>query len=160
MWQPSHEDCSTALLGGLRDTETTLDYQMRHALRELSLDKLQPVSVSSVPLSQLWTESFDPSQWTIDLFWSAGESSAGDVPTALVIISGHLPAPPLPPPGQGLVIVPPQQPLIPEQPGSDHFSVDDHSVVTTPHSANEHFFQRMMRRSLPPQGDPPDSHHQ
>ena len=74
------------------------------------------------------------------LFWLAGESSVGDVPVPLVIVDEHLSALPLPPPGQGLVVVPPQQPLIPGQPGSDHFSVDDHSVSTSPHSANDHFF--------------------
>ena len=54
----------------------------------------------------------------------------------LVRVGEHLPALPLPPLGNNIVIVPPQQPLIPGQPGSDHFSADDHSVVTTPHSVN------------------------
>ena len=67
MWQPSTEDRSTALPGGLRDTETTLDYHMRLAPRERSLDKMQSVCVLSGRLSQLWTESYDPSQWTIVL---------------------------------------------------------------------------------------------
>ena len=86
--------------------------------------------VSSFPLSQLWTESFDPCSWIIALFWLAGESSTGDVPISLVRVDGHLLGPPLPPLGHNPIVVPPQQPLIPGQPGSDHFSVDDQSVHT------------------------------
>ena len=69
------------------------------------------------------------------LFWSAGLSSFGNVPVPLVIVDGHLPAPPLLPLGQGPVIAPPQQPLIPRQPGSYHVVDDEHSVATIPHSA-------------------------
>ena len=158
MWQPSAKDHDTPVPGGPWDTKTTLYYHMRLAAREWSLDEMQAVCVSSVPLSQLWTESFDPSQWTIVLFWSVGESSVGEVPVPPGIVNEHLPAPPLPPPGQGLVVVPPHQPLIPGQPGSDHclltiarwlqlliqpliiFSADDAFVLLL-------------------QGDPPDTHH-
>ena len=72
------------------------------------------------------------------LFWSAGESSAGNVPIPSVVVDGHLPAHPLPLPAHGLVIVPPQQPLLPGELGSYHFSADDHSVATNPHSATDH----------------------
>ena len=72
-------------------------------------------------------------------FLSAGESSVGHVPIPLAVVDGHLPAPPLPLSGHGpLVIVPPQQSLIPRRLGSYHFSVDDHSVATSPHSASDH----------------------
>ena len=43
--------CYATVLGGPRDIRTTL-----HS------DDMQPVFVSSVPLSQLWSESFGPSQ--------------------------------------------------------------------------------------------------
>ena len=98
------------ILGGPRGIRTTLYYHMRLAPCERSLDEMQSVCVSYVPLSQLWTESFDPSQWVIVFFWSAGESSVGDVPVPLVVVDGHLPAPPLPPPGHDIAIVPPHQP--------------------------------------------------
>ena len=44
----------------LSGMQVKLGYHMRPAPRERSFDKTQPVFVSSVPLSQLWTESFDP----------------------------------------------------------------------------------------------------
>ncbi len=122
-----------------KDTKVKLDYYMRSAPRERSLDETQPVFVYPVPLSQLWTESFDPIKWIIVLFWSAGESSTGDVPIPHLSIAGHLLGPTLPPLDHDLVVVPPQQPLIPGQPGSDHFSADDHSVHTPLHSTTDHF---------------------
>ena len=106
---------------------------MRSAPRERSLAEAQPVFVSSVPLSQLWTETVDPCSWIIVLFWSAGEYSTGDVPIPLVRADGHLLGPPLPPLGHNPIVVPPQQPRIPGQPGSDHVFADGHSVPTPLH---------------------------
>ena len=120
MWQHSVQDHDPPIHGGPRGTKTTLYYHMRPAPRERSLDEMHFVCVSHVNLSHLWTESFDPSHWIIVLFWSAGESSAGDVPVPPVVVDGHLPTPPLPSPSQSLVIVSPQKPLIPGQPRSDH----------------------------------------
>ena len=106
--------------GGSHEAKANLAFHMIFAPRERSLDETQPVCVSSAPLSQLWTESFDPSKRIIMLFWSAGESSTGDVPILPRRLDGHVHGPPLPPLGHNIVIVPPQQPLIPRQPGSDH----------------------------------------
>ena len=113
---------------------------MRPAPRERSLDTMQSVLVSYVPLSQLRTESFDPRQCIIVLVWSSRESSAGDVPIPPIRIDGLLLGPPLPPLGHNPIVVPPQQPLIPGQPGSDHFSADDHLVHTPLHSTTDHLF--------------------
>jgi hypothetical protein len=129
MWQ-----CS----GGSREAKTKLGYRMRLAPRERSVYATQLGCFSSVPLPQLWTESFYLSKWIIVLLWSAGESSTGDVPILPISIDGHLHGPPLPPLGHNPIVVPPQQPLIPGRSGSDHFSVDDHSVHTPLHSATDH----------------------
>ena len=113
-----------------------LGYHMRSAPSEQSLDEPQPVFVSSVHLSQLWTENVDPSKWIIVLFFrSVGDSSIGGVPIPPTRLDGHLPGPPLPPLGHNPLVVPPQQPLIPGKPRSDNFSADDRSVHTLLHSA-------------------------
>ena len=143
MWQRS---------SGALDTNTPLSHRKRLAPRERSLEETQSVCVSSVPMSQLWMERFDLSQWLIELFWSAGESSIGDVFTPPGGISEHPAGPPLPPPCYNPVFVPPQQPLVPRQPGSDHFA-DDHSVHTIPQSpadrlsADDASFTPSSRRS-------------
>ena len=111
---------------------------MRPAPRERSLDEFQYVCVSSVPLSQLWTESFDPSQWTIVLFWAAGEISPGEVLIPLAIVDGHLPAPPLPPAVQGIVYRASSTATDTRTARIRQFSVDDHSAAITPHAAIDH----------------------
>ena len=52
-----HQFYYAGVLGGSRDIITTLYYQLRPAPRERSSDEMQSVCVSSVPLSQLWSES-------------------------------------------------------------------------------------------------------
>ena len=81
MWQ-----ASTSTLDS-----TLLSHNKRLAPRERSLEGARLVCVSSAPLSQLWAESFDPSQWIIMLVWSVGESSVRDVPLPSRRISDHHP---------------------------------------------------------------------
>ena len=89
---------------------------------------MQFVHVSSVPLSQLWAEEFDPSQWTILLFWSALSTSLGNVLAPLANYGGSLP--PLPPLNHPLAIWSPPPPVLTEEPRSDCFSTDDQTIGT------------------------------
>ena len=55
-----------AKTGGPRDIQTMFHYLVRPvALRERSSEGTQSVFVSSAPMSQLWVEDFDSSQWII-----------------------------------------------------------------------------------------------
>jgi hypothetical protein len=69
----------------------------RHAPRERSANQVQSVFVSSVPLSQLWVESFNPSQWVILLFWATVSASIGDTPAPPALPGGMNQNPPAPP---------------------------------------------------------------
>ena len=67
---PSQQQIYYATIpSGPRDIQTILHYLMRPAApRKRSPAGMQSVYVSSVPMSQLWAEDFDPGQWIILLF--------------------------------------------------------------------------------------------
>ena len=67
------KDYDALVLGGPRDTKTTLHYHKRLAPCERSLDEMQSVCISSAPLSQLWTESFYPASGA--LYFSGQQES-------------------------------------------------------------------------------------
>ena len=90
MWQPSPS----------ASTSNEMSRNERQAPREWSLEGTRLVYVSLVPLSQLWVEEFDCSQWIIVMFWAVGESSVGDVPLLPRKASGPPQYIALPPLGQ------------------------------------------------------------
>ena len=102
-------------------TSTRTSQNERLAPRERSLEGTHLVYVSSIPLSQLLVEDFDPSQWIIIMCWAVGEPSVGDVPLPPRKALGLSPSPPLPPPGHHPLRVPPQQLRTPSKQGTDHF---------------------------------------
>ena len=96
--------------------------------------------VSSVPLSQLWVENFNPNQLIIMLFWATMATSTGDAPTPLAQPRGMRQVPALPPLGHGLVVPNAPQQIQQGEQGSDHISSADNHTVATPYpSASEYF---------------------
>ena len=75
---PSEQQLYDATIpGGPRDIRTILHYLVRPAAPRRDA----MFYVSFVPLSRLWVEEFDATQWMIVLFWSALSTSAGDTMT-------------------------------------------------------------------------------
>ena len=89
------------------------------APRERSSEGMQSVYVSSVPMSQLWAEDVDPSQWIVLLLWSALSTSIGDMQNPPGNDGGL--QPPLPPLDLPPVVWSPPRPVLADEPNSDRF---------------------------------------
>ena len=124
--------------------QTILCHMVRPvAPRERPSEGMQSVYVSSAPMSQLWAEDFDSSQWIILLFWSALSTSAGDTRTPPGNDGGL--QPPLPPPDFPPAVRDPPHPVLIDEPSSDRNSTDDHPMGTPARTASDNCLRTTAR---------------